>query len=764
MISRGFTRAAVMAVMAVLVSSAEAHNGKIAFAHPLDGERQTGIVIDGDPGDWPPSITQYSITHVDDGEPLYEDDDLQATFRVGYSLVENALYVFVSAQDNSVVREAYGDAGWDTQDGCEVYFEFQHLHENVGPVQYQQWGEHRGVYGPGDMEDYQSAVRWREDGYDFEFRIDLSRATDGDLTLIPDMVLGFDVAIWEKDEDGSRSWVAWGHQRGKYLNSSRLGDLVITSPDDSMPDLLGMSGDVFEAQIERTLRETWSSIGYRMLFTGVLMAVTLLHVLLFLFDPTSARNLYYALFTGAVAAAIFTGLQLEFDQGVDPLIVTTLPTVAVDIIGLLGLRFLYSLFLDRVPRAFNMLMGSLAAFLTLLALSWSSDLMSGFANLAPFFFGLLGVALLGETLRLIVVAIRRQREGAWIIGIGFSVFAFNISTFLEQQTIEVSLLYWVLLPLASMSVYLARNVASTNRNLAEQLHRVEDLSTQTQVANDALLMSNEDLRQTTGQLDQSNTELREQAEMLRQANEEVMRANLAQSAFLANMSHEIRTPLNGIVSFSALLEQGKLGSVNDSMRDAVTEISSNGAQLLALINDILDLSKLEAGAMRLQLAECAPEVCLENAAGSVEYEATEKGLELIVNVEAGVPTIQADERRLTQHVLLNLLRNAIKFTSKGSVQVGVRSMDPELVMFWVTDTGTGIPLEEQGRIFESFHQVDSSATRAAEGTGLGLAIARHFVEMHGGRIWVDSELGQGATFSFTIPISTAASASRRDDN
>ncbi|HJP31458.1 MAG: ATP-binding protein [Candidatus Latescibacteria bacterium] len=753
---------AILVALVFLVSAAEAHNGKVAFAHPLDGDGGAAIVIDGDPGDWPPDIPSNTLTHVDDGEPLDGADDLQATFRVAYSQAENALYISVSAQDNSVVRGNPREGGWDTQDGCEVYLEARHLYESVGPTQYQQWGERRGVYGPGDMSEFRSAVSWRDDGYDFEYRIDIDRATGGDLQLTPEMVLGFDVAIWERDADGSRSWVAWGRQQGKYLHSSRLGDLVIASPDDSMQDLLGVSGDVFEAQIERTLVEARQSVGYRMLFTGVLAAVTLLHVLLFLFDPTSRPNLYYALFTGAVAAAIFTGLQLEFEQGVDPLIIANLPTVAVDIIGLLGLRFLYSLFLDRVPRFFNMLVGCLAAFLTLLVISLNYEIFSPFRGLVPFVFGLLGYGVLVETLRLIIVAINRQREGAWIIGIGFSVFAFNISTLLEQETIAVSLLYWVLLPLASMSVYLARNIASTNRTLEQQLARVSELSIESQDANEALSASNEELRQTSGRLDESNQELREQAEMLRAANEEVMRASIAQSAFLANMSHEIRTPLNAIVSFSALIQQEKVGEIGPEMRDVVEEISSNGGQLLALIDDIMDLSKLEAGAMRLQLSECAPDVCLENAVRGVEYAATEKGLELVADVEEDVPTIQADERRLTQHVLLNLLRNSIKFTNEGTVRAGVRRHDPEQVLFWVADSGIGIPIGEQERIFESFHQVDASDTRAAEGTGLGLAIARHFVEMHGGRIWVDSESGKGATFSFTIPLGAGHTARDSD--
>ena len=125
---------AILVALVFLVSAAEAHNGKVAFAHPLDGDGGAAIVIDGDPGDWPPDIPSNTLTHVDDGEPLDGADDLQATFRVAYSQAENALYISVSAQDNSVVRGNPREGGWDTQDGCEVYLEARHLYESVGPT------------------------------------------------------------------------------------------------------------------------------------------------------------------------------------------------------------------------------------------------------------------------------------------------------------------------------------------------------------------------------------------------------------------------------------------------------------------------------------------------------------------------------------------------------------------------------------------------------------------------------------------------------
>ena len=177
--------------------------------------------------------------------------------------------------------------------------------------------------------------------------------------------------------------------------------------------------------------------------------------------------------------------------------------------------------------------------------------------------------------------------------------------------------------------------------------------------------------------------------------------------------------------------------------------------MLALINDILDLAKIEAGAMRLQLGRCQPCECVENATAALQYRAEEKGLAVSSNISDGLPSIEADERRLTQHVLVNLIKNAIKFTDTGTITVGAQA-DNGAVRFWVTDTGQGIPESELSNIFESFRQVDGSLTREAEGSGLGLTIARKFVEMHKGRIWVDSALGKGSTFSFTIPAATVS--------
>lgn len=270
-------------------------------------------------------------------------------------------------------------------------------------------------------------------------------------------------------------------------------------------------------------------------------------------------------------------------------------------------------------------------------------------------------------------------------------------------------------------------------------------------------------------LHEYNRELQDQAAALEQAHAEVVKASQAKSAFLANVSHELRTPMNAIINFSSLILDRAYGDISADMRDAVEEIDRNSDSLLSLINDVLDLSKIEAGAMQLQMSAVAPSSCIDTAVATLEHRASSKGLALRQDVPDSLPDLWADERRLTQQVLINLVDNAIKFTSAGEIRVGAapangngaghhHDCDNGSVHFWVQDTGKGIPTDEIGRVFQPFYQVDGSSTRDAGGTGLGLAIVRRFVEMHGGRIWLESAPGTGSTFHFTIPQAPVASA------
>jgi signal transduction histidine kinase len=230
-------------------------------------------------------------------------------------------------------------------------------------------------------------------------------------------------------------------------------------------------------------------------------------------------------------------------------------------------------------------------------------------------------------------------------------------------------------------------------------------------------------------------------------------ASQHKSQFLANMSHELRTPLNAILGYTELIIDNIYGEVPDKARTTLERIQSNGKHLLGLINDVLDLSKIEAGQLNLTLTDYSVKDVVHNVFGAVESLANNKKLALKVEIAPNLPPAHGDERRLTQ-VLLNLVGNAIKFTDEGEVAIKASSANGSVTVA-VRDTGPGISQADQAKIFEEFQQADSSTTKEKGGTGLGLAIARRIVEMHGGRLWVESEPGRGSTFSFTVPITVA---------
>ncbi len=228
-------------------------------------------------------------------------------------------------------------------------------------------------------------------------------------------------------------------------------------------------------------------------------------------------------------------------------------------------------------------------------------------------------------------------------------------------------------------------------------------------------------------------------------------ANQHKSDFLANMSHELRTPLNAIIGFSEVLNERMFGELNEKQADYLKDIHSSGKHLLSLINDILDLSKIEAGRMDLELASFDLPGALANAMTLVRERAQRHGIALELNVDPKLGAFRADERKFKQ-IVLNLLSNAVKFTPDGG-RVDVRAkMDTDKVEIAVQDTGVGIAPEDQAAVFEEFKQVGRDYTRKAEGTGLGLALTRRFVELHGGEIRLESTPGKGSTFTVTLPV------------
>jgi signal transduction histidine kinase/putative methionine-R-sulfoxide reductase with GAF domain len=227
-------------------------------------------------------------------------------------------------------------------------------------------------------------------------------------------------------------------------------------------------------------------------------------------------------------------------------------------------------------------------------------------------------------------------------------------------------------------------------------------------------------------------------------------ASQHKSEFLANMSHELRTPLNAIIGFSEVLTDRMFGELNEKQEEYLKDIYASGTHLLSLINDILDLSKIEAGRMELELSDFHLSTALENALMLVRERAGRRSIALHTSIDNRLGEIQGDERKIRQ-VVLNLLSNAIKFTPEGG-RIEVKAAPKgSIVEVSVSDTGIGIAPEDQERVFEEFRQV-GTAEKKAEGTGLGLTLCRKFIELHGGRIWVKSQVGVGSTFTFTVPV------------
>jgi signal transduction histidine kinase len=233
-------------------------------------------------------------------------------------------------------------------------------------------------------------------------------------------------------------------------------------------------------------------------------------------------------------------------------------------------------------------------------------------------------------------------------------------------------------------------------------------------------------------------------------------ASRHKSQFLANMSHELRTPLNAILGYTELILDAIYGEAPEKMRTVLERVQTNGKHLLGLINDVLDLSKIEAGQLTLSLSDYSLANLVQGVYVAVEPLASQKKLALTTKIAPSLPAGHGDERRLAQ-VLLNLVGNAIKFTDKGEVAIEASLADGSFNVA-VRDSGPGIAAADQVKIFEEFQQVDNTLTKQKGGTGLGLAISKRIVEMHGGHILVDSELGKGSTFTIRLPVNGRAEA------
>lgn len=265
-----------------------------------------------------------------------------------------------------------------------------------------------------------------------------------------------------------------------------------------------------------------------------------------------------------------------------------------------------------------------------------------------------------------------------------------------------------------------------------------------------LIQKRRQIEEQSAQIVAQNEALEHAMQRAEEARQAMEAANLAKSRFLANMSHELRTPLNAIIGYTELILDATYGEVPERVRGTLQRVERSGRHLLGLINEVLDLSKIEAGQLKLNIAPFTLFDTVTAAVASLESLAREKGLKLSAGTAPGLPHAIGDERRITQ-VLVNLVGNAIKFTDEGEVDVRV-TCDVDQFAITVRDTGPGVASDSRARIFEEFQQADTSTTRPKGGAGLGLAITKRIVEMHGGTLaLLQSEVGRGSTFGFTIP-------------
>ena len=242
----------------------------------------------------------------------------------------------------------------------------------------------------------------------------------------------------------------------------------------------------------------------------------------------------------------------------------------------------------------------------------------------------------------------------------------------------------------------------------------------------------------------------ERTKELELANIQLKEADRLKTIFLASMSHELRTPLNSIIGFTGILLQGLAGDLNEEQKKQLSMVKNSASHLLGLINDILDISKIEAGKVDLTLEEFKLDDMIKEVAGSFTTVVSDKGLKFETDVPEGI-TLSNDKRRVKQ-VLMNLAGNAIKFTEKGKVKVAAVILEKDKVQIYISDTGIGIKQEDMGKLFEPFQQIDASLTKKYEGTGLGLHLTKKLLALLGGDIWVKSEYGKGSEFTFSLPL------------
>ncbi len=369
------------------------------------------------------------------------------------------------------------------------------------------------------------------------------------------------------------------------------------------------------------------------------------------------------------------------------------------------------------------------------------------------------LAPLGVILAALLVSAQAAFRVAWTALFVLMVTALLFEPNLRLTTVTLLVMGFLMLGTAVLSWLAAYTIQGTiawSLETSAKSERRETLLWQTQA----------ELEQALRERDRLNDELHTANRNLEAARAAAEAAYRSKASFMATMSHELRTPLNLIIGFStAMIEHPEMYDdqpLPETYRSDIIEIQRSGQHLLGLINDILDLAKVEAGRLELNRVSLALTPLLDEVQKTAQVLLKDRPVVLRREVAGMLPPVLADEVRVRQ-VLLNLLSNACKFTRQGEIVLGART-EGEQVVLWVRDTGIGIAAEDQARIFNEFEQVESHDAKTQSGTGLGLAICRWLVELHGGRMWLESELGKGSSFYFSLPRLNVTSPDRHAVN
>ncbi len=462
---------------------------------------------------------------------------------------------------------------------------------------------------------------------------------------------------------------------------------------------------------------------------GIFAAIGFLHLVLFIFLRHPVGNLYYAVFSLLFGLSQLIAYFVTESESIRAQILLPHLIFAALALSLLFLvAFLYSIFYGKQQRpiwvlAVFTIVWIVAGFFPGTALARAITI-SGFAAYAL------------EGSRVIAMAVWQRKDGARIVGVGFMV------TFLTLLYIALGNLHvvagvssdliwygWLGIPISS-SIYLARNFARSSKGFENLSLHLED------------------------EVKQRTVELNEAKGLAEAASE-------TKSQFLANMSHELRTPLNAIIGYSEMLSEEATDSGDSGYLPDLDKIRSSGKHLLGLINDILDLTKIEAGRMELYIETFDLGQMVEDVASTVKPLLDKNGNTLVVELAPDVGTLRGDQVKIRQ-ILFNLLSNASKFTDKGAITLSVKreilAALADTIVFSVADTGIGMTSEQTSRLFQPFMQAEAATTKKYGGTGLGLAITKHFAEMMGGSVAVSSAAGEGTTFTVRIPVAADESA------